>query len=196
MLLLPLVGAGVDIGRPLFIHDTPQVPSKQGPSRACKLQGAFVAPNGLEPGTVALPVPCLCARAAGRQQLGSTSCNDTKATISQQQQSATLAMTAPPHPPPVLQVCGAEMLANSEQPKSYCLTKKVCLTCRQADAVRLPGTASLQRFCHQCGKFEDIDLFDGERRCAGRAPESSCCMQAWHRLSAAQRHAYLPAVLF
>lgn len=60
------VGAGVDVGRPLSINDTPQVPSKQGPGRACKLQGAFVAPDGLEPGTVALPVRCLCAlRVAG-----------------------------------------------------------------------------------------------------------------------------------
>lgn len=77
------------------------------------------------------------------------------------------------------------MLANS-QPKAYCLTKKVCPTCLQADAVQLPGTASMQRFCHQCGKFEDIDLFDGERRCAGRAPGSSCCMHVWLSCSQCQ----------
>lgn len=68
----------------------------------------------------------------------------------------------------------------STQAKAYCLTKKVCPTCLQADAVQLPGSTALQRFCHQCGKFEDIALFDGERRTcrdrlAKRRKQAACC---------------------
>lgn len=31
--------------------------------------------------------------------------------------------------------------------------------------MKLPGKVCLLRFCHQCGKFEDVSLFDGKRRC-------------------------------
>lgn len=94
-----------------------------------------------------------------------------------------------------LQVCGVD-LASLKQVKAYCLKKKVCslhlqvsltgphispqrfgpacLTpsaagccCLQADVVHLPGRDEPYRFCHQCGKFERLDNFDGTKRWGG-----------------------------
>lgn len=58
--------------------------------------------------------------------------------------------------------------------KSYCIKKRACMTHMAADAVFLGHDASTQyRFCQQCGKFEELAMFDGNRRCAGHS-RSAC----------------------
>jgi hypothetical protein len=48
--------------------------------------------------------------------------------------------------------------------KEYFKLKKACPQHVSADEVYIPGKECPHRFCHQCGKFEPLTCFDGNRR--------------------------------
>lgn len=62
-----------------------------------------------------------------------------------------------------MQVLGCGQLLTGG--KTYCIKKRTCTAHIQAEAVLLSDDASsLYRFCQQCGKFEALNKFDGNKR--------------------------------
>ena len=64
----------------------------------------------------------------------------------------------------MLQVLGCGVLLTGG--KIYCIKKRTCAAHIQAESVMLSEDDSTPyRFCQQCGKFEQLNKFDGTKRC-------------------------------
>ncbi|KAL4855424.1 Mitogen-activated protein kinase kinase kinase 9 [Chlorella vulgaris] len=126
-------------------------PSAAAHPGALALPGPDLAPQAPDTDTDP-PTPTLSPGAAAAEQLASLS-------AAQTHQSAATGTRAKPHAPQLCcQVCGTDLRSS----RMFNMRFRVCAEHAQAESVVVSGVR--QRFCQQCGRFHNIELFDATMR--------------------------------